>query len=128
MTPSLPRTSAIAIVIAVGALTACRDGGGAASPLFELDCDSSDTAKASHLFCVRTDTRNGEILRVNPLQLPTTSGSTAVAAGGPGRFTTVCDATVTDTHSDFYCIRLNTETGELVLINLQKVDIVPATK
>jgi hypothetical protein len=129
MTPSLVQSVAIAITIIV--LTACRDDGGTVSPpapVFELDCDSSDTATASHLFCVRTDTRNGEILRVNPQQLPTTSGSTAVAPGRHGRFTTVCDATATDTHSDFYCIRLNTETGDMVLVNLQKIDLVPAGK
>jgi hypothetical protein len=123
MTPPLIRCIAIAVV----ALTACRDGGGAASraaPAFELDCDSSNTATASQLFCVRTDTRNGEILRVNHLKLPTTSGSTAVAAGRPGLFTTVCNSTATNTHSDFYCIRLNTETGDMVLVNLQQVDLV----
>jgi hypothetical protein len=118
-----------ALAVAVAALSACHDAGAPPAPAFELDCDSSDTATASQLFCVRTDTRSGDILRVNHLKLPTTSGSTAVAtAGRRGLFTTVCDATRTDTHSDFYCIRLNTETGDMVLVNLQKVDAIPTGK
>lgn len=117
------------LVLALPALPACHDASAPPAPAFELRCDSSDTATASQLFCVRTDTRNGDILRINHLKLPTTSGSTAVAAAGRrGLFTTVCDATSTDTHSDFYCIRLNTDTGDIVLVNLQKVDAIPAGK
>src|SRR5205823_6429277 len=35
------------------------------SPNFELDCAPSNTSNAAVLFCVRTDTRSGEVLNVN---------------------------------------------------------------
>lgn len=98
----------------------------AAAPAhYELDCASSDTATAAQLYCVRTDTRTGDILRVNHMALPASNGSTAAGNAPAGRFTTVCDATSTDTRSDFYCIRMNTDTGELLLVNLQKADVLP---
>jgi hypothetical protein len=116
----------ITIALAACDTTVVGHGGGGAN--FELDCESSDTATATELFCVRTDTRNGEVLRVNYSALPTSNGPTVVAkAGPPGRYQTVCDATSTDTRSDFYCIRLDTETGDMMLINLTKVDRIPAT-
>jgi hypothetical protein len=94
---------------------------------FELDCESSDTATAAELFCVRTDTRNGAVLRVNYTALPTSNGPTAVEkSAAAGRYTTECDATSTDTRSDFYCIRLDTETGDMLLVNLTKIDQLPA--
>jgi hypothetical protein len=94
---------------------------------FELDCSSSDTATAAQLYCVRTDTRTGDVLRVNYMNLPTSNGPTGETAGVPGRFTTQCAATSTDARSDFYCIRLNTDTGEMLLLNLQKVGSLPPT-
>ena len=118
------------LVLAITVMAGCKDAPseGAPPPNFELDCESSDTATASELFCVRTDTRNGDILRVTYGQLPTSNGPTAAPEGPPGRFTTVCDATSTDTRSDFYCIRLNTDTGEMLLVNLQKVAAFPPAK
>jgi hypothetical protein len=98
----------------------------AAAPRFELDCDSSDTTTKTELFCVRSDTRSGEVLRIDKDRLPASNGPTAAAVGPPGLYTTVCDATSTDTRSDFFCIRLNTDTGELMMINLQKVGVFPS--
>lgn len=110
--------------------TACRPepaspGTGAPAVHYELDCASSDTATAAQLYCVRTDTRTGDVLRVDHTRLPTSNGSTAAGDAPAGRFTTVCAATSTDTRSDFYCVRLNTESGEMLLVNLQKVNVVP---
>jgi hypothetical protein len=121
----------LAITLAGGLAAGCKDaakGAAPTAPNFELACESSDTATASELFCVRTDTRSGDILRVTYGQLPTSNGPTAVGDGPAGRFTTVCDSTSTDTRSDFYCIRMNTETGEMLLVNLQKVAAIPAAK
>ena len=98
---------------------------GAVAPSFELDCASSDTATASQLFCVRTDTRNGDVMRVNYDKLPVSNGPTAAAAAPAGRYTTVCDATSTDARSDFYCVRLNVDSGEMMLVNLTKVGQLP---
>jgi hypothetical protein len=115
---------AVAIAFAVG----CTTPPASPKPNFELDCDSSDTATKTELYCVRTDTRSGEVLRVNYLSLPASNGPTAAATTGPaGLFTTECHATYTDTRSDFYCIRLNTDNGEMMLINLQKVGVFPKT-
>jgi len=118
-----PRWRSFAIAFLVGCTTNASP-----RPNFELACDSSDTATKTELYCVRTDTRSGEILRVNYLSLPASNGPTAAATSGPpGLFTTVCHATYTDTRSDFYCIRLNTVNGEMMLINLQKISTFPKT-
>jgi hypothetical protein len=94
-------------------------------PNYELDCAPTNTATAAQLQCARTDTRSGDVLVVDYMRLPTSTGSTASGAAPAGRFTTVCDAPATDTRSDFYCIRMNTETGELLLVNLTKVGTLP---
>jgi hypothetical protein len=39
--------------------------------------------------------------------------------------TVISRSITTANQSDFYCVRLNTETGELMLINLQKVESFP---
>lgn len=98
----------------------------ARAPSFELACAASNTAATAAIFCVRTDTRNGDLLNVNYLALPPTNGSTKVSDNPPGRFTTVCTATSTTNHSDFYCVRMNTETGDMVLVNLQKLNAIPS--
>lgn len=96
------------------------------SPNFELDCAPSNTSNAAVLFCVRTDTRSGEVMNVNIFALPVSTGSTRVGDGPAGRFTTTCDATSTNTHSDFYCVRMNTDSGEMVMVNLQKIGSIPS--
>lgn len=99
------------------------------APYYELDCKSSNTATAAELFCIRTDTRTGEVVRVRHLSLPTSNGPTGLGtAGRPGLFTTACAATSTDSRSDLYCVRMNTATGELLLVNLQKVGSIPDSK
>ena len=98
-------------------------------PNFELDCRASNTATAAELFCIRTDTRNGSVVRVMHHTLPTSNGPTAVAVPEePGSYSTVCDATSTTTRADLYCVRLNTRTGDMMLVNLQKIDSIPTTK
>jgi hypothetical protein len=100
-----------------------------ALPNYELDCRASNTATAAELFCVRTDTRNGSIVRVLHGSLPVSNGPTAAsAAEAPGTYTTVCDATSTTTRSDLYCIRMNTRTGDMMLVNLQKIESIPTSK
>ena len=92
---------------------------------YELVCDSANTATSAELQCVRNDTRTGDVQRIDYLRLPSTNGPTAAAAGEPGTYTTVCRATSMTERADFYCIRMNTATGELMLINLQKVAAIP---
>lgn len=92
---------------------------------YELDCAATNTPTASQLNCVRTDTRTGDILVVDYMRLPISNGPTATDAAPAGRFTTACDATAMEKRADFYCIRMNTETGELLLVNLQKVSVFP---
>ena len=116
------------------ALAACSTNGAPASsaaspPNFELSCHASNTSTAAELFCIRTDTRTGDVVRVMHNSLPTSNGPTAASTAEPaGTFTTACDATSTTTHSDLYCIRMNTRTGDMMLINLQKVGSVPTSK
>jgi hypothetical protein len=115
----------VALALALGlafALGACSgppaDHPAAAN--YELDCGAANTANAAELHCVRTDTRTGEVVVVDYLKLPISTGPTAAGAAPAGRFTTS-----TEKRADFYCVRMNTETGELLLLNLQKVDAFP---
>lgn len=109
------------------ALGACSsppaDRPGAAN--YELDCGAANTTNAAELHCVRTDTRTGEVVVVDHMKLPVSSGPTAAGTAPAGRFTTACAATSTEKRADFYCVRMNTETGELLLLNLQKADAFP---
>lgn len=92
---------------------------------YELDCAPANTATAAQLNCVRTDTRTGDILVIDYMKLPVSNGPTVTGTAPAGRFTTSCNSTSTEKRADFYCIRMNAETGELLLINLQKVSIFP---
>lgn len=108
-------------------LAACSAHATSGMPVanFELDCASTNTPTAAQLNCVRTDTRTGDVLVIDYMRLPVSNGPTVASAGSAGRFTTSCDATSTEKRADFYCIRLNTETGDLLLVNLQKVSAFP---
>jgi hypothetical protein len=92
---------------------------------YELDCAAANTTNAAQLQCVRTDTRTGDVAVIDYLRLPVSSGPTATGDAPAGRFTTSCSAPSTDKRADFYCIRMNTDTGELLLINLQKASVFP---
>jgi hypothetical protein len=121
-------TLRILLFLAVAACGQRGDGTPAAaapSPNYELDCAPANTATSAQLQCVRTDTRTGDVLVVEYMRLPTSSGPTASGSAPAGRFTTVCDAASTDTRADFYCVRMNTETGEMLLVNLTKVGVLP---
>jgi hypothetical protein len=108
---------------------ACDWGGGSTPPPtnFELACDSADTASQTQLYCIRTDTRNGDVLRVDYNALPVSAGSTAGNQQDAETFTTVCHATSTNTTAELYCIRMNRVTGDMLLINLQQVGSLPAS-
>ena len=112
------------VLVAVLGCTAQKTGGTQA-PTYELDCAASNTQTASQLNCTRTDTRTGEVVVVDYMRLPVSNGPTTTGANTTGRFTTTCASTSTDNRADFYCIRMNTETGELLLVNLTKVPTVP---
>lgn len=121
---------ALALVVVAGA--ACREArapspgaSGAAAPAFALACGGSATETSGSVYCVRTDTRTGDVLRVDITKLPVSNGPTAASAGAAGRFDTACAAVNMAARSDFSCVRLNTETGELMLINLTKVGATP---
>ena len=119
-----------ALVLAIGCSSSpSTPGKSDPLPNFQLICDAANTATSAELQCVRADTRTGDVVRINYLQLPTTNGPTATTAGPAGTYTTACSATSMTTRADFYCLRMNTVTGELMLLNLQKVAVYPdATK
>ena len=110
------------------ALVGCADGAAAPSPAprFQLSCDSADTSTHSALFCVRTDTRDGDVRVLELDRLPVTSGSARVAAAPAGSFQTVCDATSTPNKADFRCLRLDTRTGDVVTLRLSELPTWPA--
>lgn len=109
------------------AVLGCAQRGSSATPPanYELDCAATNTQTAAQLNCTRTDTRTGEVVVVEYMRLPVSNGPTTTGATTPGRFTSACAATSTEKRADFYCIRMNTETGELLLVNLQKVSVLP---
>ena len=122
--------AALLTLLAVGGCGAKHEearaaGAGAPAANFTLDCAPSNTDTASQLFCVRTDTRSGEVKRVSYLQVPVAPGSATTAVAEAGTFQTECAATSTPQRSDFYCLRMNVVTGEIVLVNLQKSAQIP---
>jgi len=102
-----------------------KPGAAARAPAFQLVCGSSDTKASTSLFCVRMDTRNGDVKRVAWDHIPVSQGPTKAADGPAGRYQLVCDATASETVSDFYCLRLDTESGEMMLVQLPKVGVIP---
>ncbi len=119
---------------ALAALAACGRGGGggggggasvAGDGAFDLAGEGSATDTTGTAYCVRTDTRSGDVVRVDLNSLPVSNGPTGTASGPAGRYKTVCSAVNMAERSDFYCVRLNTESGELLMINLTKVGEIP---
>jgi hypothetical protein len=105
----------------------CADRAAApAPPRFQLSCDSADTSTHSALFCVRTDTRDGDVRVLELDKLPVTSGSSRVAAAPAGTYQTVCDATSTPNKADFRCLWLDTRTGDVVTLRLSELPTWPA--
>ncbi len=102
-----------------------KPAAGARAPAFQLVCGSSDTKASTSLFCVRMDTRNGDVKRVAWDHIPVSQGPTKAADGPAGRYQLVCDATASETVSDFYCLRLDTESGEMLLVQLPKLGVIP---
>lgn len=98
---------------------------GAGAPNFTLGCYSASTATTRQVHCIRTDTRTGDVVRANIDKLPVSAGSTGVAASPAGRFQVSCATAASAEQADFYCARLNTESGELMMLNMQKVPQVP---
>ena len=119
--------SALWLVLAACSGQAAGVAAPACSPpaRYELDCASTNTPTASQLNCVRTDTRTGEVLVVDYMRLSISNGPTTTGTPPSGWFTTSCASTATEKRADFYCIRMNTETGDLLLVNLQKVSVFP---
>src|SRR5262249_4137609 len=93
---------------------------------YELGCTAANTATTAQMHCFRTDTRSGDVVVVDYLKLPVSNGPTGAGIAPAGRFTTACGAPSTEKRADVYCIRMNTETGELLLVNLQKANVFPS--
>ena len=126
------RLLTVSVLAAIVVVAACRSekstssGGAAAGDgAFQLDCEGSATNTSGQIYCVRTDTRSGDVLKIDMAKLPISNGPTGAAAGPAGRYDTKCVAINMAERSDFACVRLNTESGELMLVNLQKVESLP---
>ncbi len=92
---------------------------------FQLVCESVDTHTQSIEFCLRIDTRNGNIVRVDATKIPRSNGPTKTADRAAGTYQLVCDATNTATKSDLSCLRINRVTGDLLLVTLPKIPQFP---
>ena len=122
------------LFVAVSALAGCTSLSACSKPSsrqsdkkpnFELVCDSTDTRDSATLFCIRHDTRDGDVQQVAVNALPRSKEATATEVGQPGSYTLRCQATRTAELSDLFCVRLNTQTGDMLLIALPKIGIVP---
>jgi len=131
-----PPIGILILTIGLGALgvAACRgDAAPAAAPPapaaaafpYDLVCDSSDTQQSSTLFCMRIDTRTGDVRAINLTKLPVSNGPTASPEGPAGTYVLVCDSTDTPARSEFRCLRMNRQTGELLVVSLPKVGVLP---
>jgi hypothetical protein len=109
------------VIVAIVVTASCGKEGATARPAFTLACDSADTATQSTLFCVRTDTRNGDAVVLDLQKVPLTTGTSRAAEGPSGTFQTVCDSTNTAQKSDFRCLRLDTRTGDVVMLRLSEL-------
>ena len=98
--------------------------GGGGQPNFTLSCHSASTATSRQVHCIRTDTRTGDVVRASIDKLPVGTASTA-APSPAGRFAVACATAASAEQADFYCLRMNTDTGEMTMLNLQKVPQVP---
>ncbi|HLL24440.1 MAG TPA: hypothetical protein VK427_20050 [Kofleriaceae bacterium] len=107
--------------VLVLALAACSKQAAAPRPAFALDCDSADTATQATLYCVRSDTRNGEVVILDLAKLPVTTGSAKAAEGPSGTYETVCASTNTAQKADFRCVRLDTRTGDVAMLRLSEL-------
>lgn len=112
-------------VLLLVAASGCPAPRAAEGPAFALSCHSASTATSRQVHCVRTDTRTGDVLRVDLAKLPQSNGPTASGLGPAGRFHTACATAASSEQADFYCVRLNTDTGELLLLNLGKLGQLP---
>lgn len=113
---------AIVVVVLVGCT---RERPGSDVGHFDLVCDSADTDQSSTMFCMRVDTRDGDIRYVDLAKLPQSNGPTKTTAATSGTYKIVCDSTDTATKSDVRCLRLNRQTGEMLLVNLPKLARTP---
>lgn len=109
------------VLAALLGLAACTKEVAAPRPSFTLSCDSADTSTQSTLFCVRTDTRNGDTVVLDLAKVALTTGTSKAAEGPSGTFETVCDSTNTAQKSDFRCLRLDTRTGDVVMLRLAEL-------
>jgi hypothetical protein len=108
-------------------LVACSTPAAAPDFNYDLRCTASNTETESKLFCLRIDTRTGEVVRVDYGALAVSNGPTAAPPARAGTYALSCDATSTKTRSDLYCLRLNRDTGEMLLLGLPALPHIPAT-
>lgn len=108
-------------------LAACSQAAPQNAPAFVLRCESLDTPSESTLQCVRVDTRDGDVRVVDLDEVPITSGTSRSLAEAAGTYQLECDATTTSQRSDLFCVRLHTQTGEVVLLKLSELPRWPST-
>lgn len=116
----------IAACVLLAASCRAQDSAGAGAAAYELVCNAAQTAQQAAVFCLRHDTRRGEVERVDLDRLPKSDGSTGTdALHAPGTFQLVCTATATETRSDLYCVRLDRRTGAMLLVSLPTTPLFP---
>jgi hypothetical protein len=112
------RTVLLALALAPAA---CAKDAAVSRPPFALACAAADTTTQSTLYCVRTDTRNGDVAVLDLAKLPLTTGPSKAADAPSGTYQTTCASTNTAQKSDFHCVRLDTRTGDVVMLRLAEL-------
>jgi hypothetical protein len=118
-----------AVLVTMLSLASCERsaGNGARGDVrYRLVCDSADTAQSSTLFCTRLDTRTGDVRTVDLAKVSVSNGPVGGPEYPPGTYELVCKSTQTPQRADYRCVRLNASTGEILLLNLPKVGVIPA--
>jgi hypothetical protein len=103
----------------------CGQGLGATEVAFELRCEAVYTPRVAEVVCLRHDTRTGESVRLNLAALPSASTPAEPKATDPGVYTLECTSTHAGEKSEVYCVRMHRYTGELSLVTLPKLTVIP---
>lgn len=114
------------LVMAGLTLSACTSAPPEPTPHpYELVCESTNTATQTAIFCLRHDTRTGDVVRLDLDKLPTSNGPTAGPEEASDTYRLICQSAATDTRADLYCVRLHRRTGDVLVVNLPKTKLIP---
>jgi hypothetical protein len=97
-------------------IAACSDDA-PYQPAYQVACDTNDLEHRSVWKCVRIHTPSGEARYVDLDALRTIEGK-ASDRGPRGRCQLICNSTSVSTSASFRCLRLDTSTGDMFILDV----------